>query len=170
MSRSFLLTVPRVGAKTSEIIWEVRDKSKSQAADRGNYYASHAAFPGAKVDPKSQLGRLEGSSGVVLLTSVFAVVAGPAECSFIPSFRARIPSPIPLPSSGSFLGPNTNKRDGEDHQQMHRLEQAFKHGKTSAARGWQQAQQYRKRSLTSTCPHSGPVWPVTFVTAADRPA
>ena len=43
------------------------------------------------------------------------------------------------------MGPNTNKRDGKNHQQMHRLEQAFKHGKTSAARGWQQAQQYRKR-------------------------
>src|SRR5678815_1089071 len=58
VSRSFLLTVPRVGAKTSEIIWEVRGKSKSQAADRGDHYASRAAFPGGE-------GGLEKSAGPV---------------------------------------------------------------------------------------------------------
>src|SRR5204863_7452876 len=29
--------------------------------------------------------------------------------SFMPSFRARIPSPSPLPSSGNFFGPKTSK-------------------------------------------------------------
>src|SRR2546425_10115286 len=32
-----------------------------------------------------------------------------SSCSFIADLKPRIPSPIPLPSSGSFLGPNTSK-------------------------------------------------------------
>src|SRR5215471_2852396 len=42
-------------------------------------------------------------------TSASALFAGSIGESFIPSFKARMPSPIPLPSSGSFLGPNTSK-------------------------------------------------------------
>src|ERR1700687_4607263 len=72
--------------------------------------AGHAAFPhGQSAGSRLQLGRLETSADGAVLTSVAAVVACSVEPSFIPSFRARMPSPIPLPSSGSFLGPNTSK-------------------------------------------------------------
>src|ERR1700684_314281 len=37
------------------------------------------------------------------------VPAGSISGSLIPSLSARIPAPSPLPSSGSFLGPNTSK-------------------------------------------------------------
>src|SRR5580700_6408087 len=42
----------------------------------------------------------------VLLASV---EAGGAGVSFIPSFKARYPSPSPLPSSGNFLGPKISR-------------------------------------------------------------
>src|SRR4029077_11612222 len=47
-----------------------------------------------------------------LLVSVFFLWSEEAcagGLSFKPPFRARIPSPRPFPSSGSFLGPNTSK-------------------------------------------------------------
>src|ERR1700693_3495925 len=37
------------------------------------------------------------------------VLSEASTCSFIADLKPRIPSPIPLPSSGSFLGPNTSK-------------------------------------------------------------
>src|ERR1700690_809548 len=43
------------------------------------------------------------------LTSGFTSAFASSLLSFIPSFNARMPSPKPLPSSGSFLGPNTSK-------------------------------------------------------------
>src|ERR1700675_627675 len=36
------------------------------------------------------------------------VLSEASTCSFIADLKPRIPSPIPLPSSGSFLGPNTS--------------------------------------------------------------
>src|SRR5580658_4792277 len=36
------------------------------------------------------------------------VLSESSTCSFIADLKPRIPSPIPLPSSGNFLGPNTS--------------------------------------------------------------
>ena len=77
-------------------------------------------------DSKAQLGWLEGSAALVS-TGVLGLFACSAEFSFIPSFRARMPSPIPLPSSGNFFGPKTNRAIKKITSKMHRLKQAFKH-------------------------------------------
>src|SRR6266550_4425636 len=52
-----------------------------------------------------------GWDGRELLLSYEAMVvlSERSSCSFIADLKPRIPSPIPLPSSGSFLGPNTSK-------------------------------------------------------------
>src|SRR6266478_2129522 len=47
-----------------------------------------------------------GFSGVMGFVS--ALISGFVSLSFIPFLSARMPSPRPLPSSGSFLGPNTS--------------------------------------------------------------
>src|SRR5882762_10710777 len=44
-----------------------------------------------------------------LTTSVFASVGSSAAFSLMADLKPRIPSPIPLPNSGSFLGPNTSR-------------------------------------------------------------
>src|SRR5437660_7916995 len=52
-----------------------------------------------------------GWDGRELLLSYEAMVvlSERSSCSFIADLKPRIPSPIPLPSSGSFFGPNTSK-------------------------------------------------------------
>jgi hypothetical protein len=40
---------------------------------------------------------------------VVVVLTGFSSSAFIADFKPRMPSSIPLPSSGSFLGPNTSR-------------------------------------------------------------
>jgi hypothetical protein len=58
-------------------------------------------------------------------------VSGLDSTGFSSAFKAdlnpRIPSPNPLPSSGSFLGPKMRSAIPAMIQQVHRLKQAFKH-------------------------------------------
>src|SRR5580693_1764104 len=68
-----------------------------------------AVEPEIKEDcgPRRELGQpLVSLDSLVLPWSAEAEGVG---VSFMPSFRARIPSPSPLPSSGNFLGPKTNR-------------------------------------------------------------
>jgi hypothetical protein len=54
---------------------------------------------------------------------VVVVLASFSSLAFMADFKPRMPSPIPLPSMGSFL----EQGKSENNQQMHRLKQSFQH-------------------------------------------
>src|SRR5579872_2818767 len=57
-----------------------------------------------------------------LLVSVFlfeSVDACAGGCSFMPSLKLRMPSARPLPSSGSFFGPNNSRAIAATSSQCH---------------------------------------------------
>src|SRR5712692_6090007 len=103
-ARTLFLTVFRLGCEDQRII--CKDGRRDQ-----NLTIQAAQTVTRKMEAetrKRQLAWLEVSAALVS-TGAVATFAGSSDASFIPDFRARMPSPMPLPSSGNFFGPKTSK-------------------------------------------------------------
>src|SRR5271157_3141911 len=77
-----------------------------QAAWNETGSGDEAALEAKKITARGEPGQAFGSLDSVVVLACSPEAGG---LSFIPSFRARIPSPSPLPSSGSFFGPKTSR-------------------------------------------------------------
>src|SRR5579885_2677106 len=66
--------------------------------------------PEENVGERVRYANARKTAGIMRLQAFFSSSAGVAESlPFMESLKLRIPSPRPLPSSGSFLGPNTSR-------------------------------------------------------------
>jgi hypothetical protein len=101
---------------TPECIPESRCFVRSRSEGILNANNAYSCFGPNTSNPRISMNRISVPKPTIhpLVTlwssaMVVVVVAGFSSSAFMADLKPRMPSPIPLPSSGSFLGPNTSR-------------------------------------------------------------